>query len=203
MSSNPRTPTRPKGGGGSRGRILAFLKNNVGRVIEGDEIREASGGASEWARRVRELRDEQGYQILTNKDRADLKQGQYFMVSAEPDAEKIFGSRGISKETRAFVLERDGYTCRMCGLGAADPDPYREGRKVRLVMGHIIDKSKGGKDEPDNLRAVCSNCNEGLQAISPPKPNRLELMKQVRRATMDDQRHLLEWLIERFGADEK
>ena len=192
-------PRKPKAGNGSRVRILEFLKQNVGRIIEGDELREASGGASEWARRVRELRDEQGYQILTHKDRTDLKQGQYFMVSAEPDAKYAFGSRGISKETRAFVLERDGNTCQMCGLAAADPDPYREGRKVHLVMGHIIDKSKGGEDTPNNLRAVCSNCNEGLQAISPPKPNRLELLKQIRRATIDDQMHVLEWLIAKYG----
>lgn len=190
---------KPEAGKGSRVRILEFMKANVGRIIDGDEIRAASGNASEWARRVRELRDEQGYQILTHKDRTDLKQGQYFMVSAEPDAKYVFGSRGISKETRAFVLERNGYTCQMCGLGASDPDPYREGRKVRLVMGHIIDKSKGGEDTPNNLRAVCSNCNEGLQAISPPKPNRLELLKQIRRATVDDQLHVLEWLLSKYG----
>lgn len=184
---------------GSRVLILEFLKENVGRVIDGSEIREASGRASEWARRVRELRDEKGYRILTHKDRADLKQGQYLMMSAEPDAKYVFGSRGISKETRAFVLERNGYTCQMCGLGASDPDPLREGRKVLLVLGHIIDKSKGGKDTPSNLRAVCSSCNEGLQAISPPKPNRLELLKQVRRATVDDQMHLLDWLLAKYG----
>ncbi len=44
---------------GSKKRILDFLLRNVGRVIEGEEIREASGNISEWARRVRELRDEE------------------------------------------------------------------------------------------------------------------------------------------------
>lgn len=184
---------------GSRARILEFLKANVGRLIDGDEIRAASGNASEWARRLRELRDEHGYRILTHKDRADLRQGQYFMASAEPDARYVFASSGISKETRAFVLERNGYTCQMCGLGASDPDPFREGRKVRLVMGHIIDKVKGGPDTPNNLRAVCSNCNEGLQAISPPKPNLLELLKQVRRAKVDDQLQVLDWLSKKYG----
>jgi hypothetical protein len=64
---------------GSRQRILEFLLANIGRVIEGDEIREASGNVSEWARRVRELRDEEGYQILTHRDRRDLKPGQYLL----------------------------------------------------------------------------------------------------------------------------
>jgi hypothetical protein len=190
---------KPEAGKGSRARILEFMKTNVGRIIDGHEIQIASGNVSEWARRVRELRDEQGYRILTHKDRSDLKQGQYLMVSDIPDAKYVFGSRGISKETRAFVLERNGYTCQMCGLGASDPDPYHSGRKVRLVMGHIIDKSKGGQDTPNNLRAVCSTCNEGLQDKSPPKPNLLELLKQIRRATNEDQLYVLNWLLNKFG----
>ena len=57
---------------GSKHRILEFFLDNLGRVLESREIQEASGGAVEWARRVRELRNEEGYQILTHKDRADL-----------------------------------------------------------------------------------------------------------------------------------
>ena len=106
--------------------------------------------------------------------------------------------RSISKETRAWVLERNGYTCQMCGTAAGDPDPYHPGLKTRLTMGHIIDKSKGGEDTPENLRAVCTNCNEGLQNTAPPKPDRIELLKQVRRATIDDQLHLLRWLETKF-----
>ena len=87
----------------------------------------------------------------------------------------------------------------MCGLAAGDPDPYVPSRTVRLTMGHIIDKSKGGSDTPDNLRAICTNCNEGLQNIAPPKPDRLHLITQVRRATIDDQLYLLEWLERKFA----
>ena len=58
---------------------------------------------------------------------------------------------------------------------------------------------KGGTDAPENLRAVCTNCNEGLQNISPPKPDRIELLKQVRRATIEDQIHLLEWLENKYA----
>ena len=177
-------------GSGSRASVLRFLLKSMGRVVSSDEIRHAAG-TSEWARRLRELRDEFGYAILTNKDRRELKPGQYLL---ETDVRLPVLPRSISKETRAFVLERNGYTCQMCGLAAGDPDPFHPGLKTRLTMGHIIDKSKGGKDTPGNLRAVCTNCNEGLQNVSPPKPDRIELLKQVRRATIDDQLHLLEWL---------
>ncbi|CAN5296006.1 hypothetical protein BH11BAC6_BH11BAC6_15420 [soil metagenome] len=61
----------------------------------------------------RELRNEDGYQILSNKDRSNLKPGQYLMETTK----RLPGfSRDISKETRAWVLERNAYTCQMCGV---------------------------------------------------------------------------------------
>jgi hypothetical protein len=176
---------------------LRFLLDNIGKIVNGREVRKAAGGASEWARRLRELRDEFGYQVLSHKDRSDLKPGQYLL---ETDRRLPVMPRAISKETRAFVLERNGYTCQMCGLGAGDEDPFHPGLKVRLTMGHIIDKSKGGDDSPQNLRAVCTNCNEGLQNTAPPKPKRIELLKQVRRGTIEDQLYLLEWLKKKYGS---
>ncbi len=184
-----------RAGRGSKQRVLDFLLANLGKVVTSDQVREASGNASEWARRLRELRNEEGYPILSHRDRADLKPGQYVLFT---DKRFPLMPREISKETRAWVLERNGYTCQMCGLAAGDQDPYDVSRKVRLTMGHIVDKSLGGPDTPDNLRAVCTNCNEGLAATSPPKPDRLQLMRQLRRATVSDQLHALEWLETKF-----
>ncbi len=181
---------------GSKKLILEFFLQNIGKVLESRQIQTASGGASEWARRVRELRNEDGYQILSHKDRSDLKPNQYLMESAK----RIPAfTRNISKETRAWVLERNGYTCQMCGLAAGDIDPYNPTRTVRLTMGHILDKSKGGDDSPQNLRAICTNCNEGLQNTALPKPDRIHLLAQIRRATIKDQQAVLEWLLKKYN----
>ena len=102
----------------ARTRLRAFFLKNVGRVIGWEELRDASGGITEWARRVRELRQDEGYKILTHNDRADLKPGQYLLVDPKP--EPAF-ERNISKETRAIVLDRNGYTCQMCGAAAGEP----------------------------------------------------------------------------------
>lgn len=185
---------------GSKKLILEFFLQNVGKVLESRQIQEASGGASEWARRVRELRNEDGYQILTHKDRANLKPNQYLL---ETTKRTPAFARGISKETRAWVLERNGYTCQMCGVGAGDKDPFNPSRTVRLTMGHIIDKSKGGDDTPQNLRAVCTNCNEGLQNTALPKPDRIHLLAQIRRATIGDQKAVLDWLLNKFSLEAK
>lgn len=172
--------------------------NNLGKVIESKDIQKASGGAVEWARRVRELRNEDGYQILSHKDRADLKPNQYLLETIK--RVPAF-ARSISKETRAWVLERNGYTCQMCGVAAGDPDPLGGNRTVRLTMGHIIDKSKGGDDTPQNLRAVCTNCNEGLQNTALPKPDQIHLLAQIRRAKIQDQEVVLDWLLQKFNLE--
>jgi HNH endonuclease len=180
---------------GSRAKLRAYLLANLGRVLESDELRHASGNASEWARRVRELRTEEGYQILTHNDRNDLHPGQYLLL--EPKPIPAF-ARGISKETRAFVLDRNGFTCQMCGAVAGEPHPFDPSRRTRLHIGHIVDKSMGRGDEATNLKAVCSVCNEGAKNLTPDRPSLQKLLIQVRRATGADQQALLKWLLTKY-----
>ncbi|TDU62578.1 hypothetical protein EI77_04621 [Prosthecobacter fusiformis] len=137
---------------GSKALILAFLLERVGAVVTSKQLQEASGGAAEWGRRVRELRDEEGYDILSHKDRAGLKPGEYILMSGK---RRPAFKRGISKETRAIVLERNGYTCQMCGAAAGDADPFNPSRTIRLTLGHIMDKSKEGARI---LRPTCGLC---------------------------------------------
>jgi biotin operon repressor len=53
---------RARRGDGGKGKILAYLQARVGQVVHGEELAEASG-IHEWARRVRELRVQDGYEI--------------------------------------------------------------------------------------------------------------------------------------------
>lgn len=182
-------------GMGSRAKLRAHFLNNIGRVMNSDELREVSGNKSEWARRVRELRDEEGYLILTHNDRCELKPGEYLLESSTQ--QPAFG-RDVSKETRAYVLDRNGFTCQMCGAVAGEPHPYDPSRKTRLQIGHIIDKSKGGSDDYTNLRAICSVCNEGAQNITLIRPDLRQLLIQIRRATSSDQLEVLKWLVAKF-----
>ncbi|MBX3176038.1 MAG: HNH endonuclease [Candidatus Hydrogenedentes bacterium] len=165
--------------------------------MDSDELRKVAGNITEWARRVRELRSEEGYRILTNNDRSDLKPGQYLLETAKP--EPAF-ERAISKETRAFVLDRNGYTCQMCGAAPGDPHPYDPTRPTRLHIGHIIDKSQGGTDDPANLRAICSVCNEGASNLTLERPSSAKLLVQIRRATGAAQLDVLKWLISKYPA---
>lgn len=182
---------------GSRVKLRAYFLANLGRVMDAQELRVAAGNISEWARRVRELRTEEGFQILTHHDRAGLKPGEYLLENPKP--QPAF-ARTISKETRAFVLDRNGFTCQMCGAVAGELHPYDPTRKTRLHIGHVIDKSLGGSDEASNLKAICSVCNEGAANITLQRPDLNKLLVQVRRATASDQLELLRWLQAKFKA---
>jgi hypothetical protein len=186
---------RKNQGLGARARLRRHFLANIGRVMDSTELREVAGGISEWARRVRELRTEEGYQILTHNDLSELKPGEYLLE--ESKSQPAF-ERAISKETRAIVLDRNGFTCQMCGAVAGEDHPYDKSRKTRLHIGHILDKSKGGTDEPSNLRAICSVCNEGAQNATFIRPDLKQLLIQLRRASAADQIEALKWLIKKF-----
>lgn len=180
---------------GARTKLREHFLANIGKVMGSDELRKVAGDITEWARRVRELRNEEGYRILTHNDRSDLRAGQYLLEDPKP--EPAF-ERAISKETRAYVLDRNGFTCQMCGAVAGEPHPYDPARKTRLHLGHIKDKSQGGQDDPSNLRALCSVCNEGASNLTLDRPSAQKLLIQVRRARGIDQEEVLKWLIKKY-----
>ena len=183
---------KPKG---ARAKLREYILANVGKIMSSEELRAIADNTSEWARRVRELRTEEGYQILTHNDRSELKPGQYLLLDAKP---LPAFERDISKETRAYVLDRNGFTCQMCGAVAGEPHPYDPSRKVRLHIGHVIDKSMGGTDDSANLRAICSICNEGASNLTLDRPTTQKLLIQIRRAPSQEQLAILAWPMKKF-----
>jgi len=72
---------RSAAGAGAKSRILSHLREHVGQEVYGEELA-AISGIQEWARRVRELRVEDGYDIKETGDSA------YVLASADPDDER-------------------------------------------------------------------------------------------------------------------
>ena len=183
---------------GSKEKIRQYLLNNIGRVIESSELQAAADGAVQYSRRLREVRDEEGWPILSHHDSTDLKPGQHLLREEPATQYQPEFARTISARLRAEVLDRNGFTCQMCGIAPGDID-QATGRKVRLHVGHIVDKSQGGKDELSNLRALCSTCNQGAKNVTVERPTTIRLLSQIRRAGQDEQRLVYEWLKKKFG----
>lgn len=92
--------------------------------------------------------------------------------------------------------------CRMCGYGALDEDPFGSSRRVSLIMRPIPNAAfrRTGTKAWD---VTCTNCEEGIRRLGErhrlPKPDRIALMRQLRRATVNDQLHALDWLRSKFA----
>ena len=178
----------------ARDRIRTFFEANVGKVITTQQIRKVAG-ISEYARRIRELRDEEGMQIKSHMDRPDLKPGEYILETLE--RLPALG-RGISPQLRNDILERNGFTCQVCGAGPGDPDPFNPIRKLRLHIDHIVPISQGGNNDKDNLRVLCSACNQGRSNIQVASETAKNLLARIRRAPRSAQREVYEALKRKF-----
>lgn len=179
---------------GARDRIREYFLANVGKIITTKQIRKVAG-ISEYARRIRELRDEEGYQILSHNDRVDLKPGQYILETL--DRRPVI-ARNISPQLRNEILERNGYTCQRCGNGPGDADPFNPGRKIRLHIDHILPISQGGTDTKENLRVLCSACNQGKSNVQPPSETALNILAKIRKLGRSEQLEIYEILKKKF-----
>lgn len=74
----------------------------------------------------------------------------YYIASDRKPIKQRDRCRCAKGKLRISVLERDNYTCLICG--------YR-GTKEELHVDHIIPHSKGGTTTENNLQTLCDVCN--------------------------------------------
>ena len=129
--------------------ILKILWN--GEWILGDDIL-AEVKQAYYDRRIRELRDEDGWDIETGwlKNKEGIKRPAYRLRSHVKG--KGIKRPRVSSEERQIVLARDKYKCQICGVS------LRAGRNNPQID-HKVPLIRGGRSEADNYQAICSNCN--------------------------------------------
>lgn len=138
-----------------RDRILEYLIRNVGKKITGEELRYVANNHTEWARRVRELRTEYGWQIMTKMaGMPELPVGVYVLASRRQAPEH---DRVIPDQVRRQILQRDKYKCRNCGWSHKD---WNASDPRHLEAHHIKPHIKGGENTPDNLVTLCNICHD-------------------------------------------
>lgn len=147
--------------GAVRDKLLEFLLMNVGKPVSGEELRYVANDKTEWARRVRELRTEFGWQVLTRQDgRIDLKLGEYVL---ESDRQAPEHDRKIPDEVRRAVLVRDEFRCQNPTCSWAKRDALPEDYRV-LELHHIDLHCKGGENVRENLLTLCDSCHDAVHA---------------------------------------
>ncbi|WP_206524210.1 HNH endonuclease [Lujinxingia sediminis] len=140
---------------GIKDRILLYLRHNVGEEVTGEELKYVARKGSEWARRVRELRTEEGWSISTRfSGRPDLAAGIYVL---EDERQLPAHDRYISDSTRRQVLRRDSYQCQDCGWTYEEWNPSDP---RHLELHHIEHHADGGSNTEGNLVTLCHVCHD-------------------------------------------
>jgi hypothetical protein len=135
-------------GGASARAIYKVLYENRGKALDMANIRRImgveSGQQEHLNRRLRDL--DRSFEIeRTRASTLTL----YRLVKR---LEKQLNTEGISGKVRAWVL-RD-QRCAQCGRTPSED-------QVRLHVDHKLPQAWGGTNDPENLQALCSECNEG------------------------------------------
>ena len=76
-------------------------------------------------------------------------------------------------DKKAYLLERENYTCIYCGVHAS---------KAKMEIEHVVPRSRGGTDSLNNLVLSCHECNQAkdsqdIQTYLKGKPNVLRRVK--------------------------
>jgi len=186
----------------ARAKILKYFLEHIGEIVTTHHLNQISG-IQESARRIRELRDEEGWQILNHNTELTLEQvqrihpprklksGEYVLL----DTERLdVTARKIGKDVRAAVLQRYGATCQLCGRRAGDPDPYNPNKRLSLHLDHKVSLNDGGTKHEDNLWPICSICNEGKKERSIISRDALQLLQDINIQPPEVQRMIYELL---------
>lgn len=139
-----------------KGRIRKYLSDNVGKPVRSETLARVSG-ISEYARRVRELRNEEGFVIDSTRTRTELGQNDYFMI----EIQDVDIKSRISAKARFEQLERQR-NCELCGRGV-DHAAVRY-MEVDHIESFVEYDDPEEVNHPNNLRTLCNHCHHGKSA---------------------------------------
>lgn len=136
-------------------KILKHMQANVGQQITGEELIYIANERSEWARRTRQLRTEEGWPIATKfTGRPDLPVGVYVL---RENKRLPPHDRKISDRDRRAVLLRDDHTCQECRWNHSK---WNASDARHLEVHHKTHHAKGGSNKPENLVTLCNICHD-------------------------------------------
>jgi len=148
-----------KSSGSVKSKILEFLRKNVGKQVTGEELSYLAENKTEWARRVRELRTEEGWPVVTKfSGNPNLGVGVYVL---EADRQTPPHDRKIPDKVRCAALKRDNYKCQTPGCGWSHEQWNRSDPRF-LELHHKEHHVKGGSNDLDNLVTLCNVCHDDL-----------------------------------------
>ena len=189
-----------------RARLENFLLDNVGVIVTNEHLKEVAkdpvtGQEPEnWHQRLSELRTDHGYTILSQRDNAELKTGEYCLVSATK--RELAKSRvAADKKIKAALLATQAICAYAgCGLKEGDIDPIGGGT-VRLQLDHKTahDHDDRGADVLENYQLLCGRHNVTKKNLWDDNTGKLNVRAIIQAFSAGEKRQALKWLMDYFG----
>lgn len=193
-------------------RIEAFFLDNIGKIATREQIIEVAkdprtGREPEnWHQRLSELRTDDGYTIMSWRNRGDLRVSEYVMPS--PEKRPAAGKRvQIRPSTWQIVLNRANYRCEwlegsvVCGLRDGETDPVGGGT-VRLTPDHKTPHAVNPDVDPtdsDKWQALCGRHQVVKKNYWDHNTGWLNVYAIVQAAPEQEKRAVYEFLKAYFG----
>jgi hypothetical protein len=199
-------------------RIEALFLDNIGKIITREQIIEVAtdpktGKQPEnWHQRLSELRTDDGYTILSWRNRGWLRVEEYLMPSAE---KRLKAGKRIkpTKETWEIVLKRADSSCEwsegssQCGIREGEIDPIGGG-KVKLTADHKNPHSinpDSDPNDPNQWQALCGRHQVMKKNYWDSNTGKMNIYAIIQSSTQTEKEIVFKFLLDYFGylIDEK
>lgn len=192
--------------------VRQLFLSNLGQIVTKEQIIKAlvEGLGVEdfenWHQRLSELRTDEGYTILSRRDRHTLRQGQYVMQTSE---RRPIAARRVrpSPPTWRAVLARAANCCEWkeegvaCALGQGEIDPIGGGT-VRLTPDHVRPHSIDPNSDPNDplqWQALCGRHQVTKRNYWDGTTGKLNVVGIVQAATAAEKQEVFEMLLGYYG----
>ena len=193
-------------------RIEMLLLDNVGKIVTRRDILLAATDPKtglepeNWHQRLSELRVDDGYEILSYRDRRGLKPEEYVLLSPE---KRSISSRRIAPTAQTWqeVLVRAKNACewneagQTCGLRAGEKDPIGGGTVV-LTADHKEPHSlnpHADPGDPAKWQALCGRHQIVKKNYWDSNSGKLNVYAIVQAATVNVKKQVFDFLLVYFG----
>jgi len=193
-------------------RIEALFLDNIGKIITREQIIQVAidpktkKQPENWHQRLSELRTDDGYTILSWRNRGWLQVEEYLMPSSEKRDNA--GKRvKPDKNTWEAVLNRAKDTCEwtegneICGLKQGDIDPIGGG-KVKLTPDHKNPHSINPDTDPNDInqwQALCGRHQVMKKNYWDTNTGKMNVYAIIQSSTKTEKEIAFKFLLDYFG----
>jgi hypothetical protein len=193
-------------------RIEALFLDNIGKIITREQILQVAtdpitGKQPEnWHQRLSELRTDDGYTILSWRNRGWLRVEEYLMSSSD---KRIGAGKRVkpTRETWIKILDRAGHCCEWkedgisCGLRENEIDPIGGG-KVKLTPDHKNPHSlnpEADRTDPKQWQALCGRHQVMKKNYWDSSTGKMNIYAIIQSATTNEKKIVFKFLLDYFG----